>query len=558
MERLMAGLRKKKKKKSEKGGVELIEEAVHLLRAKPGILSLYYTGSLPFILGFLYFIGDMSRNSFAEAHCVAASLGLAFLFIWMKSWHSVFAVALCDTVNRRRPHPWSIRGIVRLVYAQTVIQSTGLVLNPVAAVLGVIGWVTAFYHNALVLEYDKPLDLKKAVSESVRISKYRPGQNHIILYVLSLFFLFVFVDVGVAVFFFPYILKNYFGIETLFTMSGINALNTTFLAAVTGITFLCLDPLVKAIYVLRYFYGLSVSTGDDLKAGLKNHTGLKITAALFVIAGCLFFPWDLSAGENTAASYKSEYYKTPVSPGELDRSIKETMKRREFSWRMPRETVKEEENENKWTKPVANFLKDVFDKIDEWKKAVKDYIDELIDKIFPESDTEGEGRDWKSWARLTFYFLCAVITVLLVFYLVKRLLAWKRGRILIETGPVLKRVDLTDENVSAGDLPMDRWLSLAGELIEEGNFRLALRALYLATLAHLAERQLISIAKYKSNRDYETELKRRAHEKSELLGMFAQTVAFFDRVWYGMHEVEKSDVDRFAKNQERISVFASQ
>ena len=43
-----------------------------------------------------------------------------------------------------------------------------------------------------------------------------------------------------------------------------------------------------------------------------------------------------------------------------------------------------------------------------------------------------------------------------------------------------------------------------------------MRALYLATLAHLADREMITIESYKSNREYEDELKRRAHEHGEL------------------------------------------
>ena len=70
--------------------------------------------------------------------------------------------------------------------------------------------------------------------------------------------------------------------------------------------------------------------------------------------------------------------------------------------------------------------------------------------------------------------------------------------------------DLNEESVTADQLPEDGWLQLARELMERGELRLALRASYLAGLAHLGHRELIHLARHKSNRDYDRELHRRA------------------------------------------------
>ena len=84
---------------------------------------------------------------------------------------------------------------------------------------------------------------------------------------------------------------------------------------------------------------------------------------------------------------------------------------------------------------------------------------------------------------------------------------------------------------------------------------MALRALYLGTLAHLVDHEIIFIAKYKSNRDYEREIQRRAGDLKEVPTIFSRSVSFFDSVWYGMHEVTLRDVDLFAADQERIRHF---
>jgi hypothetical protein len=112
--------------------------------------------------------------------------------------------------------------------------------------------------------------------------------------------------------------------------------------------------------------------------------------------------------------------------------------------------------------------------------------------------------------------------------------------------------DLTDENVTASQLPEDEWLRLARELAAKGDWRLALRALYLATLAHLASRDLVSIARFKSNRDYQLEVARRARAKPELRQAFEENVAMFDCAWYGLYAVSSEGFRQFQANLERI------
>jgi hypothetical protein len=136
---------------------------------------------------------------------------------------------------------------------------------------------------------------------------------------------------------------------------------------------------------------------------------------------------------------------------------------------------------------------------------------------------------------------------------------WQRRRprpVEIVPAAIAAAPDLTDENVKADDLSTRRWLTLAGELAENGELRLAVRALYLATLAHLADHELITIEVYKSNHDYERELKRRAHEHPELISIFSSNLNSFERVWYGMYRIARADFDAFAARHQRILAFA--
>ena len=86
--------------------------------------------------------------------------------------------------------------------------------------------------------------------------------------------------------------------------------------------------------------------------------------------------------------------------------------------------------------------------------------------------------------------------------------------------------------------------------------RLAIRAFYLATLAGLADHELITIEKFKSNYDYEMELGRRAHQKEDLLPAFAKCSEIFERVWYGMYKTSLPDLDQFVAVQQKVMTIA--
>src|ERR1035437_10278570 len=89
--------------------LELLEQAVHQLRDAPAAtLATYYVGSLPFVLGLLFFWADMSRSAFADQHLAGAALGVAGLFLWLKFWQAVFARNLRASFAGEPPPPLSL------------------------------------------------------------------------------------------------------------------------------------------------------------------------------------------------------------------------------------------------------------------------------------------------------------------------------------------------------------------------------------------------------------------------------------------------------------------
>ena len=551
-ERLVDGIMKKSQKTHQKSAIRMIEEAVHILRAAPGaLLSAYYIGSVPFILGLLYFWADMSRGADAYEYSAVAALGLSFLFVWMKFWQTVFMHQIRAQLFDENPSPWSLQRIGSIAATQSLIQSSRFFVIPIAFLMIIpFGYCYAFYQNVSAHDEAQGRTVRSTCKWAWRQARLWPRQNHLLIGIYWLFGLVIFINVAIAAIFIPQMVKTLFGVDTAFTLSGMYMiLNTTFWIVVLGITYLLLDPLIKATYVLRCYYGSALQSGEDLRTELSRIVAnrKKLVAGFLLVSLCLT-PFTSFAGQ-----------REPVSPTDLDRSIEETMSRREFAWRMPREAIEPDERKDKGPFEAAvdwlvEMLGKGIKKIRNWITKLLEWLEGMLPK--PDKQTEKSKGNWITPVRLVLTILLILLLAILAYIFVR---IWQRRRIRpveIVSAVAVPTPDLTDESVKADDLSTSRWLAVAGELAEKGEFRLAMRALYLATLAHLADCELLTIEVYKSNREYERELKRRAHEHKELLAVFSTSLNFFERAWYGMYRIARPDFDDFATSHQRMITFA--
>ena len=549
-----------KQKPEGKNPFELIEEAFHLLRLAPGAaLATYYLGSLPFVLGLLFFWSDMSRSAFAAQRLTAGAFALSLLFLWMKCWQALFAQHLLARLCGEPAPRWTLRRLLRVALAQTILQPSGLFLMTAGLVILLpFGWIYAFYQNVTALGGGEETEVKSVFKKAWQQTKLWPLQNHCVLFLFKIFGLFVLLNLITAVMAVPLLLDTLLGVESAFSQSPLAMLNSTFFAAVLGLTYLCVDPVLKAVYVLRCFHGESLSTGQDLKTELKMFLPVPRAAmAAILCLGFLSFTALVAAPADKSASGPgtrgAERATQPVSAPELDRAIEDVIHQREYVWRMQRNKTATKEKKGTF----AAFIDGIFETIEGWAKAVGRWMRDLgswLDKFFRQPwASQGPGTNWSGTLRGSFFFLIVALVctiVLLLFRIGRRRHRERPEEVAAEAIPPAP--DLTDETVGADELPEDGWVKLARELLEKGEFRLALRAFYLANLAHLAGRNLIRIARFKSNHDYERELQRRAHVLPEVLKTFSQNVSVFDRIWYGLHEVNQEIVIRFAKNVENI------
>ncbi|MCX7887247.1 MAG: hypothetical protein N3B01_08375 [Verrucomicrobiae bacterium] len=526
-------------------GLDLVDEAVHRLRQSPQPLALHLVGTAPFAVGLLYFWADMSSGAFAAQRCAGEAFLLALLYLWMKTWHCIFAGRMYAELAGESPPRWTCRRLLRVLAVQAVFQPSSFLLLPVAAVLTApFMWIYAFYQNLTVIAHADAEPLAASARKAWQLARLWPGQNHVAMAATWLFGVFVFLNVLTALWLAPYLVKMLLGVETSFTTTSSWMFSSTTLAAAATLSWLIVSALTRTIYVLRCFYGESVRSGKDLMVELRSYG---VAALLFA-----FSVSPMAASEPPAMTLPAR----PISAAELDRQIERTLQHNRYMWRFPRERSSGIEQRTLWAQLVRDFTATVKGwlraTLHQWRQ-INRWLRERFGWELHEQKRPGTDNDWPQSVRaLLFASITATAAALTV--LVWRFMRQRRvtPRTRSTPEPGRSAVDAAEDNATLEQRTEDEWLDLARRLSAEGQLRLALRALYLATLAHLARRKLICMASHKSNLEYERELARCARGHSELLAAFRLNRAVFEASWYGQHPVSEKVLGDFQLRLERI------
>lgn len=531
--------------------LELIEEATSLLRGAPAeALALYYLGTFPFMLGGLYFWADMSCNADASGRLAGFSLALALLFIWMKYWQSRF----CGELYRLLMNGAVISPPARSVaLAQTVFQPWGFVILPVALLVTIpFGFCFAFFQNITVLGGDS--DLRRLYGRARCQAMLRQGQNHTLMVIFLLLGLVVFSNLCLGAFFLPRILKALLGVESIFSRGNLYLFNSTFWAAMAALTHLCVDPLLKTVYLLRCHYGESLASGADLLAELKEVRLFSATGFVVLLLSVGLLCGGVSslrAAESVATGID---HRPLVNAGRLDKTIGQVIDSPEFAWRFPRSEVHNKKELPGFVRSALKLLKKWADDAGEAIKRFLEWLIDILPRFKPKEETAVSGGvGLQEYVFILMYGLLAVCLCCCGVFLLRHFRGHRKPATIAAASHVVMEPDLSDESVTADELSEQRWSDLASDLLARGELRLALRALYLACLACLAEERLISIARFKSDRDYERELRRFAHSLPDVMSSFSSNRELFERAWYGRYKPEPGMIELFKSNNERIS-----
>ena len=148
--------------------------------------------------------------------------------------------------------------------------------------------------------------------------------------------------------------------------------------------------------------------------------------------------------------------------------------------------------------------------------------------------TDGSGLEsFALTVRLFLYFLAGVLAVVLT---------WQAIRLARESGWIKRRtkakVNAAPEDLLA--LGIANPLSDAAEAERTGDYRMAVRLVYVATLRRLRDSGWIALEANRTNGEYQRLLEIRSAELGDAL---RPATDLFDSLWYGQREARITDVD---------------
>ncbi|MFN7973158.1 MAG: DUF4129 domain-containing protein [Acidobacteriota bacterium] len=509
------------KRVEPRGAIDLLDGAIHLLRTAPTSAHLaYVAGTGPFVVSFLFFWTDMLMSARADRHVVRASLLVTIAYLWMKAWQAHYAARLRCHASGGGSAP------ARLALAQIVWQPWSLVALPIAVlVLLPFGWVYAFFQSIAVTG-DRGAALRQA--------SLWPKQNAVLLSILALLALFVFANVLLTILVLPSLLQSLLGIGVDLPGSPFALLNGTTAVIAVLLTYGLMAPLTRAVYALRCADGDAILSGEDLRSELRLVTGkarVAMPLLLLALAGAL-----ASAQPGT------------IPPDELDASISATLERPEFGWRLRRIEI----DDGRMPASIRELV-EVADRLRRWVSRIVEALRRVFERRAPgDTGTPALTATETAW----------IVLVLLLFVVVPAIaiLVWRHRRRRARPGAVrivAPRADAAADDADAAAVPDDEWTRLSGELAARGEWRLAMRALHLASLSRLARADLLALSRGKSNLDYQRELSRRGRHLPSVCERFAGAVALLEPVWYGDHHPDGERYERMRLLVQDVRVDAA-
>ncbi len=545
--------------------VDLIEESVHLLRRHPERLAGYYATSGPLAIALLYFWAYVTWFAPPDGEVAAGALLLTLLFGVRKAGQNRFAGRLLALRSGEEAPVWRFRDWLAETAAQLRTQAAGIVLVPLAALFGVpFAWIYGHYQTATVLPRGDEEAGSSRSKQAWALAQLWPVPNHWALLILSGLWFMVFLNLAVAFYLVPSLVTNWLGLRTGFALSGWSTLNSTFLALVAVLTHLLVDPLIKTYFVLRVYYGRSRQTGDDLRLVLRQEGSRRVVAPLatLVLLGTVFLATPRLPAEETVATPPASVPTQTAPARVLNPALDRVLEQPEFRWRLrPAPLPPDREKEG----IIKGFVRSTFDVIVQMVRTVIRWFEALHRWVRGLLPGDGDGGDaaatggrvrqptnWMSVLQWTAYVLIVGVAGLLLFTVWKVLAHNRTAPLRSAPAPAAPAPapDLRDENVEASRLPAEGWLELARRQAAAGEWRLALRALFLATLARHAHEGLLSLAKFKTNLDYEGELRRRARSRQAVVEDFGRRRRQFEEVWYGAGAVNDAAVREWLQNLE--------
>jgi hypothetical protein len=183
--------------------------------------------------------------------------------------------------------------------------------------------------------------------------------------------------------------------------------------------------------------------------------------------------------------------------------------------------------------PQGNAMEQLIERIVRW-----------LAKFLPHSKPvqPGSSRWIADIAQFLIIGLCIGVIVLLIWRYGPRLVSGRSKKKKKREARIVLGETLEPDQTAA-DL-----FAQADRLAREGNLRAAIRKAYIALLCELADRKMISLAQYKTNRDYLNAVR----DKGSLYTSMRKLTNIFEVHWYGVVPAGEADWDEFRNGYRKI------
>jgi len=529
--------------------VSLIEEAVHLVRSDGGALAVYYLGALPFAFAAMRLVNDAVVLVRDPVQLGRAAVLLAALACWKNFCQALFSARMMAAACGTPPPRHSALALVRLFLAQNIIQLPGMFILPFTCLF--MGFATVFMNAFPAVMALEPHGRWSAQArKTLKVTLHHPAGFHGGLLLLALFGILMFLNTITAVFVGVLLLKSFGGIETPLSKIGSGDLqwrmvmNTAVLGTAFFTACLVAGPFVKTFVVLHTFYADSVAKGLDLLAEVRRlaaQTVVRAAVVAMVLAGMA-----PAGGAAVSAQAVQAFELVAIEPEALSNAIARTLASREFLWTMP--PAPEEAGQEPFSALFDQLGRNLGRFLDTFVEFVRDFSGWLRKLLLRDEHRMDDHRSSFSLPPMAWWMLAVVLFLVIAAVIVWYVFRHRRAAEQLTALRSKAEPNLDHDDVSADDADADDWLRRAAALAASGSLRLALRALFLATLNVLGSRNALSIARHKTNAEYYRELSRRYHDHPGSLAAFHETMSIFERVWYGEHEPTPAMLDACRRN----------
>lgn len=166
------------------------------------------------------------------------------------------------------------------------------------------------------------------------------------------------------------------------------------------------------------------------------------------------------------------------------------------------------------------------------------WVAELLNKLLPKGIqlSPGRARLLSTIAQIVVIALAAAAVVYCLWLAAPRLFRTRRSKKKVKAEARVVLGERLEPDQSGADL-----LAEAEALARAGDLRGAIRKGYIALLVELGDRKVISLAQYKTNRDY----LRSVREIENLYGNMLKLTSSFELHWYGRAQANENDWTTF-------------